>query len=86
MTGRRKKPTVVVDVGRYRTTVRGPVSVTVAAVRDVVGTAFTLDYDNRAHQLAVKPDHSHDVIAALEARGARVELRGRLPDPELWSP
>ena len=84
VTARKRKPLVVVDAGRYRTTVRGPVSITVAAVRDVVGTAFTLDYDNRAHQLAVRPEHTHDVVAALEARGANVELRDRIPDPELF--
>jgi hypothetical protein len=79
-----RQPLATVDVGRWSCTVRGPVRVVVPAVRDVCGSAFTLSYDNRARELRVPLGKAHDLIAALEARGARVDVRGRVPDPMLF--
>lgn len=85
MTARRKKPAVRVDVGKWTAEIRGPVRLTVPAVRDACGQNWTLEYDNRRRALRVPAGKAHDVVAALERLGARVDVRGRLPDPELWS-
>lgn len=78
------RPLAVVDIGKWTCEVRGPVRVVVPAVRDVVGTAFTLNFDNRRRSLHVSVRHAHDLVAALEARGARVEVHGQVPEPTLF--
>jgi hypothetical protein len=79
-----RKPRAVVDAGRWTCEVRGPVRVIVPAVRDVCGTAFSIEWDNRSRSLRVPIAKAHDLVAAIEARGARVDVRGRLPQPELF--
>jgi hypothetical protein len=80
-----KRPVVVVDCGRWTATIAGPVRYTVPAVRQACGTSFTVEYDNRARRIRVPAGKAADVVAALELAKVKVQLRGRLPDPELWS-
>lgn len=84
MTARKRKPTVRVDVGRWTLEARGPAHVLIPAVRDVCGTAFTIEYDNRSRAVRVPVSRAHDLVAALEARGANVDVRGEIPAPELF--
>jgi hypothetical protein len=80
-----RKPRVIVSAGRWTAEVRGPARVIVDAVLDVCGTAFSIEWDSRSRSLRVPIAKAHDLVAALESRGARVDLRGRLPDPELFA-
>jgi len=85
MTPRKRKPRVVVAAGRWTAEVRGPARVIVDAVLAVCGTAFSIEWDTRSRSLRVPIGKAHDLVAALEDRGAHVELRGTLPQPELFA-
>jgi hypothetical protein len=73
-----------VTVGKYSAEVRGPVRIVVGAVRDVAGMGFTIEWDNRSRSLRVPLGKAHDLIAALQARGAHVQVHGRIPEPMLF--
>jgi hypothetical protein len=81
---RQTLPTVHVSIGKWSCSVRGPVRLVVPAVRDVAGRDFSIDWDNRRRELRLTLGHAHDLIAALQARGARVEVHGQIPEPALW--
>ena len=80
----RKRPGVIVDIGRWTAEVCGPVRFTVPAVRQACGHHWTMTYDNRARSLRVPLGTVADVIAALEAAKVRVNIKGTVPEQGLW--
>src|SRR5262249_3543247 len=83
MPPRKRKPLVVVDIGRWTVELTGPVRHTVPIARRVCGSDWT--YQGHSRTVRVTVQHAADVVAALEQAKVPHAVNGSVPQPELWS-
>jgi hypothetical protein len=82
VTPRKRKPLVVVDIGRWTVELAGPVRWTVPIARTVCGSNWT--YEGHSRTVRVTLQHAADIIAALEQAKIPHVVHGAIPQPGLF--